>query len=191
MVPVQEPGALLPQRQPPLAIRGFFDAVSHEWLMKFLEHRIADRRVLRLVRKWLRAGVSEDGTWSEPKVGTPQRAVVSPLLANVYLHYVLDLWVEQWRKRHAKGDVIVLRYADDVVLGIQHQAEAEQFVRDLHARFQQLGLSLHSEKIRLIEFGRHAVSRRSARGEGKPETFNWVQSQLSGRGMDRAGLAVS
>lgn len=155
-------------------IRGFFDAVSHEWLLKFLEHRIADRRVLRLVCKWLRAGVSEDGKWSETTVGTPQGAVVSPLLANVYLHYVLDLWVEQWRKRHAKGDVIVLRYADDVVLGFQHQAEAEQFLRDLHARFQEFGLSLHSEKTRLIEFGRHAISRRSARGEGKPETFHFL-----------------
>jgi RNA-directed DNA polymerase len=155
-------------------IRGFFDAIDHGWLMKFLEHRIGDRRILRLVRKWLRAGVSEDGQWSATTVGTPQGAVISPLLANVFLHYVLDLWVCQWRRRHARGDVIVVRYADDFVMGFQHQDDARRCLQDLQARFAKFGLELHPEKTRLIEFGRFAAERRARRGEGKPETFDFL-----------------
>ena len=147
-------------------IRGFFDNMSHEWTMKFIEHRVADRRMLRLIQKWLKAGVSEDGEWSETKVGTPQGAVVSPLLANVYLHYVFDLWVEAWRKKVAKGDVIVVRYADDLVVGFQHRAEAERFLREFRERLAKFGLELHPEKTRLIEFGRFARETGSS-GRGK------------------------
>jgi RNA-directed DNA polymerase len=155
-------------------IRGFFDAIDHGWLMKFLEHRIADRRILRLVRKWLRAGVSEDGEWSRTTVGTPQGSVISPLLANVFLHYVLDLWVQQWRERHARGDVVIVRYADDFVMGFQHRDDAERCLQALRTRFAKFGLELHPEKTRLIEFGRFAAERRARRGEGKPETFNFL-----------------
>ncbi len=155
-------------------IRGFFDAIDHEWMMKFLEHRIADRRVLRLIRKWLRAGVSEDGQWSRTTVGTPQGSVISPLLANVFLHYVLDLWVNQWRRRHARGEVIIVRYADDFVMGFQHRDDAEQCLRTLRKRLADFGLELHPEKTRLIEFGRFAAERREKRGEGTPETFNFL-----------------
>jgi group II intron reverse transcriptase/maturase len=152
-------------------IRGFFDNMSHEWTMKFIEHRVADRRIHRLIQKWLKAGVSEDGQWSETKLGTPQGAVVSPLLANVYLHYVFDLWVEAWRKKVATGDVIVVRYADDAVLGFQYRTDAERFLRDLQERLAKFGLELHPDKTRLIEFGRFAFRDRERRGEGKPETF--------------------
>lgn len=155
-------------------IRGFFDAIDHYWMLRFLEHRIADRRVLRLIRKWLIAGVSEDGEWSRTTVGTPQGAVISPLLANTFLHYVLDLWVDQWRKRHARGDVIIVRYADDFVIGFQHRSEAERCVRELSLRMQKFGLVLHPEKTRLLEFGRFAASNRRRRGEGKPETFDFL-----------------
>jgi len=155
-------------------IRGFFDTIGHEWLVKFVEHRIADRRIVRLIQKWLRAGVSENGQWSPTEVGTPQGAVVSPLLANVYLHYVFDLWVQQWRSRHARGDVVVVRYADDVVLGFQHRHEAERFLADLKERLEKFGLALHPDKTRLIEFGRFAVRDRRQRGEGKPETFDFL-----------------
>jgi group II intron reverse transcriptase/maturase len=155
-------------------IRGFFDAIDHEWLLKFLEHRIADRRILRLIRKWLRAGVSEDGEWSRTTVGTPQGSVISPILANVFLHYVLDLWVNQWRKRHARGEVIVVRYADDFVIGFQHRDDAERCLRELRERFAKFALELHPEKTRLMEFGRFAAERRAKRGEGKPETFNFL-----------------
>jgi group II intron reverse transcriptase/maturase len=155
-------------------IQGFFDTIDHEWLLRFLEHRIADPRVLRLIRKWLRAGVSEDGAWSETTVGTPQGAVISPLLANVYLHYVLDLWAQQWRSRHAGGDVIIVRYADDFVLGFQHRSDAERFLQDLQGRLAGFGLSLHPDKTRLIEFGRRAALDRRRRGEGKPETFDFL-----------------
>src|ERR1700752_2334632 len=150
-------------------IRGFFDNMSHEWTMKFVEHRVADRRVLRLIQKWLKAGVSEDGQWSESKVGTPQGAVVSPLLANVYLHYVFDLWVEAWRKRVSRGDVIVVRYADDLVLGFQYRTDAERFLREFRKRLAKFGLELHADKTRLIEFGRFAARDRKQRGQGKPE----------------------
>ncbi len=155
-------------------IRGFFDNVGHEWTTKFIEHRVADRRILRLIQKWLKAGVSEDGQWSETEVGTPQGAVVSPLLANVYLHYVFDLWVEVWRKKMARGDVIVVRYADDLVLGFQHRTEAERFLREFRERLAKFGLELHADKTRLIEFGRFAARNRKQRGEGKPETFTFL-----------------
>src|SRR5271166_3105548 len=137
-------------------IRGFFDNMSHEWTMKFVEHRVADRRILRLIQKWLKAGVSEDGQWSETNVGTPQGAVVSPLLANVYLHYVFDLWADTWRKKVAQGDMIVVRYADDLVAGFQSRAEAERFLSEFRDRLVRFGLELHAEKTRLIEFGRFA-----------------------------------
>jgi RNA-directed DNA polymerase len=155
-------------------IRGFFDSMNHEWAMKFIEHRVADRRILRLIQKWLKAGVSEDGQWSETKLGTPQGAVVSPLLANVYLHHVFDLWVEAWRKKMAKGDVIVVRYADDLVLGFQYRTEAERFLREFRERLAKFGLELHADKTRLIEFGRFAARDRKQRGEGKPETFMFL-----------------
>jgi group II intron reverse transcriptase/maturase len=151
-----------------------FDTLSHEWLVKFIKHRVADPRVLRLIQKWLRAGVSEDGQWSETKVGTPQGSVVSPLLANVYLHYVFDLWVEAWRKKVARGDVIVVRYADDFVVGFQYRSEAERFWRELRERLAKFGLELHAGKTRLIEFGRFAAQNRNRRGEGKPETFEFL-----------------
>ena len=155
-------------------IRGFFDTISHEWLMKFVAHRIADRRILRLIRKWLKAGVLENGIWSGTEVGTPQGAVISPLLANIYLHYVLDLWANQWRSRHAQGDVIIARYADDFVLGFQHPREAERFLQALKERMEQFGLALHPDKTRLIEFGRFAACNRKQRGERKPETFDFL-----------------
>jgi group II intron reverse transcriptase/maturase len=154
-------------------IQSFFDTVDHEWLMKFMEHRVADQRILRLIRKWLRAGVSEEGEWSETTAGTPQGAVISPLLANIYLHYVLDLWVIQWRKQ-ADGDEIIVRYADDFVMGFQHRDEAERFLGALRERLAKFGLKLHPDKTRLIEFGRFAAENRAARGEGKPETFDFL-----------------
>jgi RNA-directed DNA polymerase len=155
-------------------IRGFFDAIDHGWMMKFVEHRIADRRVLHLIQKWLRAGVSEEGTWSKTEVGTPQGAVASPLLANVYLHYVFDLWVQHWRKHHATGDAVVVRYADDIVMGFEHRADAERFLQEWKDRMRKFGLELHPDKTRLIEFGRHAAENRKQRGEGKPGTFDFL-----------------
>jgi group II intron reverse transcriptase/maturase len=155
-------------------IMGFFDAISHEWMLKFIEHRVADRRIIRLVRKWLRAGVSEAGKWSTTKVGTPQGAVISPLLANIYLHYVLDQWVQHWRKTEAKGEVIVVRYADDFVVGFQHRRDAEEFLMALKLRLGKFELAIHPEKTRLIEFGRFAAENRRKRGEGKPETFDFL-----------------
>jgi RNA-directed DNA polymerase len=155
-------------------IRVFFDNMSHEWMMKFIEHRVTDRRMLGLIQKWLKAGASEDGQWAETNVGTPQGAVISPLLANVYLHYVFDLWVEAWRKKVANGDVIVVRYADDLVVGFQHRTDAERFVREFQDRLAKFGLELHSDKTRLIEFGRFAVRNRRQRGEEKPETFTFL-----------------
>jgi RNA-directed DNA polymerase len=152
-------------------IRGFFDAIPHGWALKFFEHRIADRRVLRLIQKWLRAGVSEDGTWSKTTVGTPQGAVISPLIANVFLHYALDLWIEAWRHKHAHGDVAVVRFADDFVVGFERKLDAESFHRELKVRLQKFGLELHPEKTRLIEFGPFAEANRERRGLGKPETI--------------------
>ncbi len=154
-------------------ISGFFDAIDHEWLMKFVEHRIADPRILVLIRKWLRAGVSEDGQWSKTTIGTPQGAVISPLLANIYLHYVLDLWVNKWREE-ARGDVIIVRYADDWITGFQYRNEANRFQQELQERLAKFGLKLHPEKTRLLEFGRFAIENRSKRGEGKPETFDFL-----------------
>ena len=151
-------------------IRDFFTSVDRGWLEKFPRHRIADERVLRLVGKWLAAGVMEDGVWSEG-AGTPQGASASPLLANVYLHYVLDLWVAWWRQHEARGDVVIVRFADDFVAGFQHLGDARQFLRDLRKRFAEYGLELHPDKTRLIEFGRFAARNRAARGLGKPETF--------------------
>ena len=155
-------------------IRGFFDTLDHTWLMKFLEHRVADRRILRLIRKFLRAGVSEDGQWSKTEVGTPQGAVISPLLANIYLHYVLDLWVQQWRQRHARGEVYIVRFADDFVMGFQYRSDAQRFEKELIQRLKSFGLELHEEKTRLIEFGRFAAANREERGDGKPETFDFL-----------------
>jgi len=155
-------------------IKSFFDTINHAWLMKFLERRIGDPRMLRLIRKWLRAGVSEDGEWSKTEVGTPQGSVISPLLSNIYLHYVLDEWVQAWRKSKASGEVIIVRYADDFVMGFQYQREAERFLEEMKKRFAEHGLEIHSEKTRLIEFGRFAESNRAERGEGKPETFDFL-----------------
>ena len=155
-------------------IRGFFEAIDHGWLVKFVEHRIADRRVVRLIQKWLKAGVLEDGkrTWREE--GTPQGASVSPLLANVSLHYVFDLWVQRWRKTQAHGDVIVVRFADDFIVGFQHRAEAERVLAELRERFAKFGLELPPEKTRRLEFGPYAAERRRRAGKGKPETFDFL-----------------
>ena len=155
-------------------IRGFFDAIDHGWLLRFLEHRIADRRVLRLIRKWLKAGVIENGEWSETSEGAAQGASVSPLLSNVYLHYVFDLWAHQWRQRHARGDVVLVRFADDYIVGFQYRDDAERFLADLRGRLAKFGLELHPGKTRLIEFGRFAAERRQRRGLGKPETFQFL-----------------
>jgi RNA-directed DNA polymerase len=155
-------------------IRSFFTEIDQSWLMKFLEHRIADKRILRLIKKWLSAGVIEDGEWSETTTGSPQGASVSPLLANVYLHYVFDRWVSRWRREHARGDIIVTRFADDFIVGFEHLGDAKQFLRDLRERFAKFGLELHPEKTRLIEFGRWAARNREARGLGKPETFDFL-----------------
>jgi RNA-directed DNA polymerase len=156
-----------------LDIKSFFDKIGHEWMIQFVEHRIGDQRVIRLIQKWLKAGVMKQGQWFETEEGTPQGAVISPILANLYLHYVLDLWVDQWRKK-ATGDVILVRYADDAVLGFQHREEAERFLEQLRERLAKFGLTLHPEKTRLIEFGRYAAERRNKRGAGKPETFNFL-----------------
>jgi RNA-directed DNA polymerase len=155
-------------------IRDFFTCLDHGWLEKFLEHRIGDKRVLRLIQKWLKAGVVEDGSWAESEEGTPQGATVSPLLANVYLHYVFDQWAERWRRRQARGDMIVVRYADDFVVGFEHREVAERFLAELGERFAKFGLELKAEKTRLIEFGRFAASNRAERGLGKPETFDFL-----------------
>lgn len=155
-------------------IRGFFDTISHEWMVKFIEHRIADRRVVRLIQKWLNAGVLEDGKRTQVDEGTPQGGNVSPLLANLYLHYVFDLWAQHWRQTQAHGDVIIVRYADDFVVGFQAQADAEKFLADLRERFAKFALELHPEKTRLFEFGAFADQNRRQRSEGKPETFNFL-----------------
>lgn len=157
-----------------LDVRSFFDTLSHEWLLQFLQHRIADRRVLRLIQKWLRAGVLEEGKRIVVEQGSPQGGSISPLLANVYLHYVFDLWVQAWRKKQAQGDVIVVRFADDALVGFQYKADAEAFWKDLKERMQKFSLELHPEKTRLLEFGRHAAESRKKRGLGKPETFNFL-----------------
>ncbi len=155
-------------------ISRFFDTISHDWLIRFLEHRIGDKRVIRLVIKWLKAGVLEEGQRVETEEGTPQGAVISPLLANIYLHYVYDLWANQWRGRHAQGDMIIVRFADDTVVGFQHRRDGERFLADLKGRLAKFALSLHPEKTRLVEFGKFAAERRARRGEGKPETFDFL-----------------
>ena len=157
-----------------LDIRGFFDAISHEWLVKFIEHRIADRRVVRLIQKWLNAGVLEDGKRIQMEEGTPQGGSASPLLANIYLHYVFDLWIQAWRRKQAHGDVIAVRYADDIVVGFQNEVDAKQFLAELTGRFRKFNLELHPDKTRLIEFGPFADRNRKRRGEGKPETFDFL-----------------
>jgi RNA-directed DNA polymerase len=154
--------------------RDYFSSLDHQWLMKFLEHRIADKRVLRLIQKWMAAGVIENGSWTAFEEGVPQGASVSPLLANIYLHYVFDLWAHQWRTRHAHGDVVVTRFADDFVVGFEHREDAERFWAELRDRLAKFGLQLHAEKTRLIEFGRNAARDRKARGLGKPETFQFL-----------------
>ena len=155
-------------------IRSFFDSVSQEWLVRFVEHRIGDKRIIRLIRKWLQAGILEDGAVTVSDRGTGQGSVISPLLANIYLHYVFDLWAERWRRREAAGDIIIVRYADDVVLGFQHENDARRFLDAMRARFEEFALQLHPDKTRLIEFGRYAAADREKRGLGKPETFNFL-----------------
>jgi RNA-directed DNA polymerase len=155
-------------------IRSFFDEVNREWLAQFLEHRIADPRILRLIQKWLKAGVLEDGVVTVGDKGTGQGTVISPLLANIYLHYSLDLWAERWRRREATGDMIIVRYADDVVVGFEHESDARRFWDAMRERLQKFSLSLHPDKTRLIEFGRHAAANRKWRGFGKPETFSFL-----------------
>jgi group II intron reverse transcriptase/maturase len=155
-------------------IRGFFDTLDHEWLVKFVEHRVGDQRVVRLIQKWLSAGVLEDGRRTRSEVGTVQGGSISPLLANVYLHYVFDLWAQRWRKKQAHGDVVVVRFADDFIVGFEHRHDAEQFLAELRERFAKFGLALHPEKTRLVEFGRYAENNRRGRGDGKPETFNFL-----------------
>ena len=176
-------------------IRDFFTSLDRGWMETFLGHRIADKRVLRLIGKWLAAGVVEDGNWSQTVQGSPQGASVSPLLANVYLHYVFDQWAEWWRRRHARGDVIIVRFADDFIVGFEHQGDAKQFLQDLRERFAKFSLELHPGKTRLIEFGRFAAERRAARGLGKPETFDFLgfthicgkrQRAASGSGASRS-----
>ena len=155
-------------------IAKFFDTIEHDWLMKFIEHRVADARVLRLIKQWLHAGVLEDGQVTRSELGTVQGGSISPLLANIYLHYAFDLWVEQWRRRHATSDVIIVRYADDWVAGFGKQVDAQRFMRDVAARLKSFGLTLHEKKTRLIEFGRFAQEDRRRRGQGKPETFDFL-----------------
>jgi group II intron reverse transcriptase/maturase len=155
-------------------IRKCFDTISHEWLMKFLAHRIGDRRLTALLEKWLKAGVLAAGEWRRSEAGTPQGGLVSPVLANIYLHYLFDLWAQQWRRRKARGDMIIVRYADDFVVGFEQRSEAELFQQELSERMQQFELRLHADKTRLLEFGRQAARQRKQRGERRPETFNFL-----------------
>src|SRR6266699_2478697 len=163
-------------------IRGFFDNLDHSWLLKFVEHRVADPRILRPIQKWLKAGVMEEGKWSEAKTGSPQGSVISPLLANIYLHYAFDLWVEVWRRKYAQGEVVVIRFADDTIAGFQYQTDADHFLKNLRERLGKFGLELHPDKTRRIEFGRFAEQNRERRGEGKPETFDFLGfTHISGK----------
>src|SRR3979409_881541 len=155
-------------------IRSFFDEISQQWLIRFLEHRIGDRRIIRLIQKWLKAGILEDGVVSVSDRGTGQGSVISPLLANIYLHYAHDLWAERWRRREATGDMIIVRYADDIIVGFEHEADARRFLEAMRERLGEFALTLHPDKTRLIEFGRHAAANRERRGLGKPETFNFL-----------------
>jgi RNA-directed DNA polymerase len=155
-------------------IRSFFDTISQEWLVRFLEHRIGDRRIIRLIQKWLKVGVLEDGVVTASDTGTGQGSVISPLLANVYMFYVFDLWAERWRRRDATGDMIIVRYADDFIVGFEHEADARRFLEEMRERLGEFALTLHPEKTRLIEFGRYAADSRKRRGLRKPETFNFL-----------------
>ena len=155
-------------------IKGFFDNVDHGWLQKMIEHRVGDRRMVRLIMKWVKAGVMEQGKWEANEQGTPQGAVISPLLANVYLYHVFDQWAHAWRKRRARGEVVIVRYADDFIVGFQDRRDAERFHEELRERLAKFALELHPEKTRIIEFGRYAAERRNRRGEGKPETFKFL-----------------
>src|SRR6267154_850066 len=155
-------------------VASFFDSVSKDWLVRFVEHRIGDLRIIRLIQKWLKAGVLENGVVTVSEKGTGQGSVISPLLANVYLHYVFDLWAERWRRREATGDMIIVRYADDIVIGFEHEADARRFWDAMRDRFEGFALSLHPDKTRLIEFGRHAAGKRAQRGLGRPETFKFL-----------------
>jgi RNA-directed DNA polymerase len=172
-------------------LRSFFDSVSQEWLVRFLKHRIADSRMIRLIQKWLKAGILEDGIVTVSDRGTGQGSVISPLLANIYLHYVFDLWAERWRRREAAGDMIIVRYADDLVVGFEHEGDARRFWDAMRERLQKYSLSLHPEKTRLIEFGRRAATNRKQRGLGKPETFALRRirhGSSSARQLKRSGL---
>jgi group II intron reverse transcriptase/maturase len=155
-------------------IKGFFDHIRHDWLLRFVGHRVADKRVQRLIKKWLRAGISEQGKWEPLNEGTPQGSVISPLMSNIYLHYAFDLWAHRWRRYEARGAVVIVRYADDIIMGFEHKAEAERFRKELGGRLSKFGLELHADKTRLIEFGRFAAHNRRRRGQGKPETFNFL-----------------
>ena len=162
-----------------------FDEISQEWLVRFLEHRIGDRRIIRLIQKWLKVGILEDGIVTVSDRGTGQGSVISPLLANIYLHYVLDLWAERWRRREATGDMIIVRYADDFIVGFQHKVDAQRFLDEMRKRLREFALSLHPEKTRLIEFGRFAARDRKERGLGKPETFNFLGFSVLQRHIER------
>jgi RNA-directed DNA polymerase len=155
-------------------IRSFFDTISQEWLVRFLEHRIGDRRIIHLIQKWLKVGILEDGVVTASDTGTGQGSVISPLLANVYMFYAFDLWAERWRRREAAGDVIIVRYADDFIVGFEHEADARRFLEEMRERLGKFALTLHPEKTRLIEFGRNAADSRKRRGLAKPETFNFL-----------------
>jgi RNA-directed DNA polymerase len=167
-------------------IRSYFDTVNQAWLIRFLKHRINDPRMIRLIQKWLKAGILEDGIVTINETGTGQGSVVSPLLANVYLHYVFDLWAERWRRREASGDMIIVRYADDIIVGFQYETDARRFWDAMRERLAEYSLSLHPEKSRLIEFGRFASDQRARRGLGKPETFNFLGFSVLQRHIERA-----
>jgi RNA-directed DNA polymerase len=161
-------------------VQAFFDSVDHDWLVRFVEHRIGDPRVVALIRQWLKAGVMEDGRVLPVEGGTPQGAVISPPLANGYLHYVSDLWADQWRRRRTTGNVAIVRYADDRIIGFEHEADARRFAADLEMRLRQFGFALQPAKTRLLEFGRHAATTRARRGQG-PQAFNFLGRLARGR----------
>src|SRR6202022_64696 len=155
-------------------LRNFFGSLEHAWLIRFIEHRIGDKRVVRLIQRWLAAGVLEDGAWTRTEAGAPRGGCISPLAANLYLHYVFDLWVQRWRRTVARGDVVIVRYLDDFIVGFQDREDAERFLAAVRERLEQYGLQLHADKTRLLEFGRVAAQNRGSRGEGKPESFQFL-----------------